>query len=116
LFEEAHVRFTIEGPRVDISRIDLLGAAISFGGSGTLRLDSNVFNLELYAVWGRIVQLSPPPFKQIWPTLSEQLWKIKMRGKLGETPKFERELVPGLIEPLEKLLGRQSGRGAEGEK
>jgi hypothetical protein len=114
-FEEAHARFTINGPRVDISRIDLLGAAISFGGSGTVNLDSGVFNMELYAVWGRIVQLSPPLIKEIWPTLSKQLLKIKMKGKLGETPNFEREPVPGLIEPLERVLeriaGKQSGGG-----
>jgi hypothetical protein len=117
LFEEAHARFTMEGPRVDISRIDLLGAAISFGGSGTVHLDSNVFNMELYAVWGRIVQLSPPYIKEIWPTLSKQLLKIKMKGKLGDTPQFERELVPTLAEPLERVLQRITGRqtGGSGE-
>jgi hypothetical protein len=117
LFEEAHARFTMDGSRIDISRIDLLGAAISFGGSGTVNLDSSIFNMDLYAVWGRIVQLSPPLIREIWPTLSKQLLKIKMKGKLGETPKFEREPVPGLIEPLERVLERIAGRqsGGRGE-
>lgn len=110
LFEEAHARFRIDGPRVQISRIDLLGAAVSLGGSGTVYLDSGAFTMELYAVWARIVQLSPPMIKEIWPTVSKQLLKIKMNGKIGEPPRFEREPVPGLIEPLEKVRERLAGK------
>jgi hypothetical protein len=109
-FEEAHARFTMDGPRVEISRIDLLGAAISFGGSGTVNLDNSSYNMDLYAVWARIVQLSPPLIKDIWPTVSKQLLKIKMNGKIGQTPHFEKQPVPGLIEPLEKVRERMAGK------
>jgi hypothetical protein len=109
-FEEAHVRFTVDRQIVDISRIDLLGAAISLGGRGTVDLGNNSFNMELYAVWGYIVQLSPPLIKEIWPEVSKKVFKIKMKGKLGETPGFERELVPGLSEPLERVLERLRGK------
>jgi hypothetical protein len=109
-FEEAHARFTVDGQRVDISRIDLLGAAISFGGHGTVDLGSRGYSMELYALWGRIVQLSPPFIKDVWPSVSKQLLKIKMKGKIGETPRFERDLVPGLSEPLEKVLERIGGK------
>ena len=40
--------------------------------------------MELYAVWSRIVQVSPWPIKDVWPALSKQLLKIKMSGKLGD--------------------------------
>jgi hypothetical protein len=110
LFEEAHARFTIAGPGVDISRIDLVGSAISFGGKGTVNLDNGAFNMELYAVWARIVQVSPPIIKEFWPALSKELLKIKMRGKLGEIPHFEQEYVPGLTEPLEKVRERLGGK------
>ena len=110
LFEEAHARFTLDGPRVDINRIDLLGAAISLGGSGRVNLDSSAYNMELYAVWGRIVQLSPSLLKEFWPTVSETLLKIKMKGKIGEKPRFEREWVPALTEPLEKMRERLGGK------
>ena len=113
LFEEAHVRFTMERQVVDISRIDLLGAAVSLGGRGTVDLGSHSYNMELYAVWAYIVQLSPPVIRDIWPTISKNLLKIKMTGKLGETPHFEKEPVPGLSEPLQRVLerwiGKQSG-------
>jgi hypothetical protein len=110
LFEEAHVRFTINGPHVDISRIDLLGSAISFGGKGTVTLDNTAYNMELYAVWARIVQISPPLLKEVWPALSKDLLKIKMRGRLGETPRFEQEFVPVLTEPLERMRERLGGK------
>ncbi|HLJ97059.1 MAG TPA: AsmA-like C-terminal region-containing protein [Gemmataceae bacterium] len=111
-FEEAHARFTLDGPRVDINRVDLLGAAISLGGSGTVNLDSGAYNMELFAVWGRIVQLSPSLLKDFWPTLSELFLKIKMKGKIGEPPRFEKELVPGLTEPLERMRDRLGGRAS----
>jgi hypothetical protein len=108
--EEAHVRFTVERQLVDISRIDLLGAAISLGGRGTVDLANSAYDMELYAVWGRIVQLSPSPIKEIWPAISENLLKIRMKGKLGETPRFEKVPVPGLSEPLQRVLERLAGR------
>lgn len=108
--EEAHARFRLDGPRVEISRIDLLGAAISLGGCGTVNLESSTYNMDLYAVWGRIVQLSPPVIREVWPTLSKELLKIKMKGKIGEKPQFKEELAPGLLEPLEKMRDRMAGR------
>jgi hypothetical protein len=112
LFEEAHVRFVMDGPRVEINRFDLLGAAFSLGGRGTFDLNSRAYNMELYAVWGRIVQLSPPLIRELWPKLSEKLLKIKMTGKLGETPQFKEELVPPLSEPLERVLEQLGGRAS----
>jgi hypothetical protein len=108
-FEEAHARFTLDGPRVDINRIDLLGAAISLGGTGKVNLESKAYDMELYAVWGRIVQLSPAFIKDLWPALSETLLKIKMKGTIGEKPQFERGWVPVLTEPLRKMHERLGG-------
>jgi hypothetical protein len=109
-FEEAHARFAIHGGRADISRIDLLGNAVSFGGHGAVNLDGSNIDMELYAVWARIGQLSPPIIKEIWPAMSKMLLKIRMKGKVGETPHFEKEPVPVLVDPLKELLQQMQGR------
>jgi hypothetical protein len=60
-------------------------------------------------VLGRLPQLLPQPFKELPRAISEQLLKIKMRGQLGD-PKFSREPVPALVEPVRELLERVAGR------
>ena len=113
-FDEAHARFTVHGPRVEITRLDLLGSAISFGGKGTVNLESNDINMDLYAVWARAVQISPRIIKEFWPELGKFLLKIKMSGRIGEAPRFEKEPVPVLVEPIKVLLQHMSRPGQGG--
>jgi hypothetical protein len=106
-FEEAHARFTIQGPRVHINRLELLGNAVSLGGDGQMTLDGSDMNLDLYVVWGRIMQLLPPLIKDVPPWISRRLLKIKVRGPIHE-PQFDKEPVPLLVEPVKDLLQRMT--------
>ncbi len=107
-FEEAHARFTIHGPRVQINRLELLGNAISLGGEGRMNLDGTDMDLDLYTVWGRIVQMLPPSVKDLPPWVSRQFLKIKVRGPI-QKPQFDKEPVPVLMEPMKELLQRMTG-------
>ncbi len=91
----------------------MLGNAISIGGKGTVNLESNDIDMDLYAVWARVVQVSPPLIKELWPALGKSLLKIKMKGRIGQEPHFEKKLIPGLVEPLQDLM-RGSPRSAQG--
>jgi hypothetical protein len=114
-FEEAHAVFSIHGPRMTISRLDLDGNAISLGGQGEMDLDGSNLMLDFYAVWGRIKQVLPPVFREMPPAISQQLLKIKVRGRLDK-PQFTKEAVPVLVEPLVRLLKRRSdGPGASAD-
>jgi hypothetical protein len=104
-FEEAHASFSIKGPRVLVSQLDLFGNAISLSGQGELDLDTNAVQLDFYAVWGRIMQMLPSMLRPLPPALAQQLLKIKVRGKLDNVV-CTKEPVPGLVEPLERLLKR----------
>jgi hypothetical protein len=106
-FEEAHANFTIKGPRVTISRLDLFGNAISLSGQGEMNLDGSDLQLDFYAVWGRIMQLLPPLFRPLPSAVSQQLLKIKMRGKVGDV-QCTKEPVPVLVEPLERMIKRMN--------
>jgi hypothetical protein len=103
-FDEAHVRFAIHGPRLEITRLDLLGNAISFGGKGLLNMETNEIDMDLYAVWARVVQWSPPVIRDLWPALGKSLLKIKMKGKIGQEPRFEKRLIPAVTEPIQDLI------------
>jgi hypothetical protein len=106
-FEQGHMLFRIDGPRLHIEQLDLYGNAISLRGAGKLNLDGSNVQLDFHADWARINQLLPPGVQEIPRTLSDQLLKIKMRGSLGKGGKvrYEKELVPLVVSPIKRVFG-----------
>src|SRR5262249_43351171 len=104
-FEEAHLAFGIHGPRVDFTRIDLLGNAVSLCGNGTMNLDGSNLNLDFFAVWGRLLQALPPVIDQIPAKFGQLLLKIKMRGRVGGEVKCTKEPLPPVVD-LMKVIGK----------
>jgi hypothetical protein len=107
-FEEARIRFTVRGPRVEISRLDLFGNAISLGGQGSMTVYGTDLNIDFYAVWARVMQWSPEAIEKVWPWLSQNLLKIKVRGQIGNV-QATKEPVPLLVDPVKQLLRRIGG-------
>ncbi len=101
-FEQAHAEFRIEGPRLHVSALDLYGSAISVRGGGSMKLDGSDLKLDFNADWARLQQLLPPGLTAVTREVSNQLLRVKVRGKVGEL-KFEQELVPIVTDPLKKL-------------
>jgi hypothetical protein len=114
--EEAHANFAIKGPRVTVNRLDLYGNAISISliPDGSMNLDGSDLQMDFYAVWGRIMQGLPPVLRPLPSALSQQLLKIKMRGKIDD-PRFAKEMVPIFVEPLEHLMKRMAGGPENGK-
>jgi hypothetical protein len=106
-FEEAHLTFGIEGTQLRVQQVDLYGNAISLRGQGTLDLDLNNVNLDFTATPGRFAQLLPTAVDVIPQMISQQFLKIKVRGKLakGGDLRFDKELVPGVVDLLGGMLG-----------
>jgi hypothetical protein len=113
-FEEAHASFTIRGQRMAISRLDLYGNAISLRGQGEMNLDGTDINLDFYAAWARVTLLLPPILRELPQDVSKYLFKIQMRGKLGDVH-FTKEPLPPLVEPFKGLLERMMSRRATGK-
>jgi hypothetical protein len=103
-FEEAHVEFEVEGPQARVRRLELFGNAVSLRGQGSLNLDGSDLNLDFNADWGRLGQVLPAAVGEIPRAISDQLLRIKVRGKVGE-PRYDKELVPGVVEPLRRAFG-----------
>ena len=103
-FEQAHAIFAIDGPQLQVQSLDLYGNAISLRGKGTVDLDGNNLNLDFNADWGRLSQVLPDPVNDIPRAVSDQLLKIKMRGRLGDVH-LDKQVAPGVIEPIMKAFG-----------
>jgi hypothetical protein len=108
-FEEAHAAFTIHGQRMAINRLDLYGNAISLRGQGEMNLNGTDINLDFCAAWARVTQLLPPILKELPHDVSKHLFKIQMRGKMGDVH-FTKEPMPDLFEPLIGLRERMRGQ------
>jgi hypothetical protein len=105
-FEQAQMVFAIEGPQVQVQQLDLFGNAISLRGQGKLDIDGSNLELDFSATPGRVTQFLPAGIDVIPQAISGQFLKIKMRGKLGKGGqiKFDKELIPGIVEPLRRLV------------
>jgi hypothetical protein len=103
-FEQAHLDFGIEGERVQVRTLELYGNAISLRGQGTMNINGGDLNLDFNADWARFGQVLPTGISALPRAISDQLLKIKLRGSFG-SPRFEKELVPGVVEPVKRVLG-----------
>ncbi|MBI3824335.1 MAG: hypothetical protein HY289_16845 [Planctomycetes bacterium] len=115
-FEEFHTTFAIQGARVNVQRLDLLGSAISLSGKGDLDLITKDVKLDVYPMWGRIEQILPPAVRPYPTTLSKNLLTVEVRGKLTSEPKdlkFQLKPMPVIIDPLLLLRDRMMGQGNE---
>ncbi len=100
-FERARLEFNVEGERVKVNALNLIGSAVSLRGQGTVKIDGSDLNLDFNADPG---MLQVPVISDIQHVVSDQLLKIKVRGSLTQ-PRFEKELIPGVVDPVRRLLG-----------
>lgn len=106
-FEQAHAEMKVEGPRLHVSSLDLWGNAVSLRGAGSVDLDGNNVNLDFTATFGRLDEWLPLGLDRLPRWFSSQLLKIKMRGRIGppNQVRFEKDLVPGVFDPIRRVLG-----------
>jgi hypothetical protein len=103
-FEQALLDFGIEGERILVRKLELYGNAVSLRGQGSLNVGGGDLNLDFNADWARFGQVLPTGVSALPRALSDQLLRIKVRGSLG-SPRFEKELVPGVVEPVKRAFG-----------
>ncbi len=113
-FEEFHAAIGIQGAKVNVQRLDLLGSAVSLSGKGDIDLNTKDIKLDVYPMWGRIEQLLPPAVRPYPTTLSKNLLTVEVRGKVSSNPKdlkFQLKPMPVIVDPLLLLRDRVMGTG-----
>jgi hypothetical protein len=103
-FEQAKMVFSLDGPRMRIGQLDLLGNAVSLRGQGTVNLDNQDIGLEFSTDWVR-PDLLPPGISDLSQALSDQVFRVRMRGRLGATV-TEPVFLPGVTDSVRKAMGR----------
>ncbi len=117
-FEQAHAVFRIQGDRIKVDQLDLIGKAICVGGSGELDLQGDYVKFEFYTVLSQVLkQMRDTPVGSLSEFISKNLFTIKMVRENGEL-KYKPEPVPIVTEPakavverLKKMTGKVMGSG-----
>ena len=109
-FEEAHVSFELKGDRVNVTQLDLLGTAVSLGGSGTSDLAGKEPKFEFYTIWSQTLRrMLMTPIGEVTGAMSGGLFKIELTRVDGTlTPKAY--VLPAITDPLRALADRWKQR------
>lgn len=109
-FEEAHAVFDIRGDRVKVSQLDLIGTAVSLGGSGELDTAGEDVRLEFYTIWSQALRKwLTTPLGDITSYMSGNLFKIEVVRRNG-TNTYTPHMLPGVTEPFRSVAERMRGR------
>jgi hypothetical protein len=106
-FEEGHAQFRIQGDRVKVDQLDLIGKAVCVGGSGETDTDGQYVKFEFYTLGSQILaHLNNTPVGDFSAFLSRNFFmKIKLTRENGEL-KYRPEPVPVVTEPVKAILER----------
>jgi len=107
-FEEAHAVFDLYDNRIVVKQLDLIGTAVSLGGSGELTSDGENVHLEFYTIWSQALKrlLTGPKGGDLTSLLSGTLFKIEMSKQNGGPMEYQPHLLPVVTEPLRQVAER----------
>jgi hypothetical protein len=112
-FEEAHAIFRIQGDRVKVDQIDLIGRAVCLGGSGEFDTSGNYVKFDFYTIISQVLaRLINTPVGDLTAFLSKNLLVIKLTRENGEL-KYKQEIVPSVTEPVQAVADRLRARVAK---
>ena len=109
-FEEAHATLELKGDRVKVTQLDLLGSAVSLGGSGELDTDGQNVKFEFYTIWSQTLKRwLTTPLGDVTGLLSGGLFKIELTRENG---KFVTKAVmlPAVTDPVRAVAERLRNR------
>ncbi len=113
-FEEAHAVFTVRGDRIRVDHVDLLGSAVSLGGSGELDMAGRYVKFDFYTIWSQTLQRwLTTPFGDLTAMVSEKLFKIEVTRKPDGEMKYEPRPVPIVTDPFKAVAERIRARAAK---
>ncbi|MCS6863733.1 MAG: hypothetical protein RMJ56_06570 [Gemmataceae bacterium] len=103
-FEQAHAVFRLQGDRIKVDQLDLVGKAICVGGSGELDTQGDYVKFDFYTIWSKVLH-EMNPLGDITAFLSKNLFTIKLVRENGEL-KYKPEPVPLVTEPAKAVVNR----------
>ncbi len=110
-FEEAHAAFEVRGDRVHVTQLDLVGSAVSLGGSGELDTKGDDVRFEFYTVWSQALRRwLQTPLGDVTSALSGNLFRIEMSKSPGRAMEYKPQMLPVVTDPVKAVAERLRNR------
>jgi hypothetical protein len=106
-FEEAHAVLAIRGNRIYVTHLDLIGDALSIGGSGETDFAGKDLQFDCYVIWSQTLhRWLTTPLGDLSAFVSEKLFRIEIkRGPDGQI-KYDARIVPFVTDPFRLIAER----------
>ena len=106
-FEEAHAAFELRGDRVTVSQLDLIGTAVSVGGSGEASTTGSDARFEFYPVLSQALKkwLTTPSGVDLTAVVNGGLFRVEVVRKDGKT-EYKPHMLPGVTDPFRAAATR----------
>jgi hypothetical protein len=112
-FEEAHATFRVQGDRIKVEQVDLIGKAVCLGGSGELDTTGEYVKFDFYTMGSQVLaRMINTPVGDLTAFLSKNLFRIRLTRENGEL-KYKPEAVPLVTEPARAAADRLRARTAK---
>ena len=109
-FEEAHATLELKGDLVKVTQLDLLGSAISLGGSGELDTEGQHVKFEFYTIWSQTLKRwLTTPLGDVTGLLSGSLFKIELTREGGKLTS-KAVMLPVVTDPVRAVAERLRNR------
>ncbi len=112
-FEEAHATFRVQGDRIKVEQVDLIGKAVCLGGSGELDTSGEYVKFDFYTMGSQVLaRMINTPVGDLTAFLSKNLFRIRLTRENGEL-RYKPEAVPMVTEPARAAADRLRARAAK---
>ena len=109
-FEEAHATVLLAGDKITVPQLDLIGTAISLGGSGEADARGGDARFEFYTVWSQsLKRWLSSPLGDVTGFVSGNLFRIDLVRKDGKTS-YQPHVVPAITDPVRAVAQRLRDR------
>ena len=90
-----------------MDKLDLLGSAVSLGGSGEMDFDAKDVKFEFYTIWSQTLKRwLTTPLGDPTAALSDKLFRIEATRANGGDFKFTPRVVPVVTDPFRAIADR----------
>jgi hypothetical protein len=109
-FDEAHATVVLAGDTLTVPQLDLIGTALSLGGSGEADVRGGDARFEFYTVWSQSLRRwLTTPFGDVSSFLSGNLFRIDLVRKDGRTT-YQPHMLPAVTDPVRAVAQRLRDR------
>ena len=109
-FDQAQATIVLTGDKITVPQLDLIGSALSLGGSGEADVRTGDARFEFYTVWSQsLKRWLSSPLGDVTGFVSGNLFRIDLVRRDGHTS-YQPHMLPAVTDPVKAVAQRLRDR------